>query len=130
MEPLFVLKAIGCMAVVTFLLRALPFIGAAHLSRFPRLLQLGRFLPPAIMALLLLHSVMGSAAEHDMGLWPALLAAFVAMALQWHMRQPLVSILAATGLYVALVNGIRTYASTSASVVLALGDCGVLCFFA
>jgi len=105
-EPFFALKAIGCMALVTFVLRALPFIGAAHLSRFPRLLQLGRFLPPAIMALLLLHSVMESRTGHDWGLWPALLAAGVAMALQWRMRQPLVSILAATSLYVALVNGL------------------------
>jgi len=106
MEPVFALKAIGCMAVITLLLRALPFIGAAHLNRFPRLLQLGRFLPPAIMALLLLHSVMGSISGHDLGLWPALLAATIAMALQWRTRQPLLSILVATGFYVALVNGI------------------------
>jgi len=105
MEPVFALKAIACMAVVTFALRCLPFLGAAHLQRFPVLMRLGRFLPPAIMVLLVLHSVHGTAAEHDKGLWPAVLAASLAMLLQWRTRQPLLSIFAATGLYVALLHG-------------------------
>jgi len=102
MEPVFALKAIACMAVVTFALRCLPFLGAAYLQRFPVLLRLGRFLPPAIMVLLVLHSVYGMAAKHD--IWPAVLAAGLAILLQWRTRQPLLSIFAATGLYVALLN--------------------------
>jgi len=98
------LKAIACMAGVTVFLRALPFIGARQLQKFPLLLRLGRFLPPVIMCLLLLHTVRASIAEHDAGVWPPLLAAACAIALQWRTRQPLLSILAATGLYVVLIN--------------------------
>jgi len=99
------LKAIACMAGVTVLLRAIPFIGAARLQKLPLLLRLGRFLPPAIMTLLLLHSVHASMGEHAAGAWwPPLLAAACAIALQWRTRQPLLSILAATGLYVLLLD--------------------------
>jgi len=67
-------------------------------------LSLGRFLPPAIMTLLLLHTLRGSVAEHTLGIWPELLAATTALLLQWRTRQPLLSIFAATGLYVLLRN--------------------------
>jgi len=105
MDSWFALKAIACMAVVTFALRGLPFLGASRLHRFSLLLRLGRFLPPAIMVLLLLHSVYSSAADHDKGLWPAVVAAAAAMLLQWRIRQPFLSILAATCLYIALIHG-------------------------
>jgi len=102
MDSVFAAKAIGCMAAITIALRALPFIGAAHVHKFPRLLRLGRFLPPAIMTLLLLHTVRASVAGHEGDLWPELLATATAILLQWRTRQPLLSILAATGLYVAI----------------------------
>jgi len=102
-DSVYAVKAVITMAVVTIFLRVVPFIGAGHLHRFPLLLSLGRFLPPAIMSLLLLHTLRGSMAEHTLGLWPKLLAAATAL---WRIRQPLLSIFTATALalYVLLRN--------------------------
>lgn len=101
----YVLLATLAMAAVTFALRALPFVAARALGRFPVIDRLGRFLPPAIMTLLLLHTLTGSAATHPQsGPWAELTAAATAMVLQWWWRQPLVSILGSTVLYVLLCN--------------------------
>jgi len=103
-DSVFAVKAIVCMAAVTIFLRTVPFIGTGHLHKFPLLLSLGRFLPPAIMTLLLLHTLRGSMTEHTLGIWPELLAAAMALLLQWHTRQPFLSIFTATALYVVLRN--------------------------
>ena len=49
----YALIVIVVMTVVTVALRALPFVGARSLQRFPQVERVGRFLPPAIMTLLL-----------------------------------------------------------------------------
>lgn len=101
----YVLLATAVMAAVTFALRALPFVAARALRRFPVIDRLGRFLPPAIMTLLLLHTLTGNAATHPLsGPWNELAAAAAAMLLQLWLRQPLVSILGSTVLYVLLSN--------------------------
>lgn len=96
--------AIAGMAAVTVLLRAVPFLGAQWLKRHPVVERLGRFLPPAIMTLLLLHSLQGSAAANQADAWQELAAISVAIALQLYLRHALSSILAATLLYVAFRN--------------------------
>lgn len=96
--------AIAAAAVVTFGLRALPFLAARWLRAHPVVRRLGRFLPLAIMTILLLHAIAGSAAEHPRGPWPELAAAALAIGMQWRLRQPLPAILAATALYVLLRN--------------------------
>lgn len=98
------LLAIAVMTVVTVLLRALPFLATGLLRRFPLILQLGGFLPPAIMTLLLVHTLRSGMADNPGGAWQELAAAAVAIALQWRLRQPLASILGATALYVAFRN--------------------------
>lgn len=100
----YVLAAIAGMAAVTVLLRAVPFLAAPWLKRFALVDRLGRYLPPAIMTLLVLHSLRGSAAENPAGVWQELTAIGVAIALQLWLRQALASILAATVLYVAFRN--------------------------
>lgn len=52
----YAIAAILVMGLVTFALRALPFIAAFWLERSPLVRRLGAFLPPAIMMLLLIHS--------------------------------------------------------------------------
>jgi len=105
-DTVFAFQAIIGMAVVTIFLRAVPFMGAAHIHKFPLLLKLGRFLPPAIMTLLLLHTARGSVAEHNLGFWPELVSVLTAILLQWRFRQPLISIFAATGIYVVIRNSL------------------------
>lgn len=100
----YLLIVIAAMGAVTFILRAFPFLGAQWLRRSPVIQHLGRFLPLAIMALLLVHSAAGAAREHATGPWPELLAIGATCLLQWRSRNPLLSIVAGTALYVLLRN--------------------------
>lgn len=100
----YALSVIGAMALITFALRALPFIASRWLQRHDVVRRLGQFLPLAIMTLLLLHAIVGSAREHAGGPWPELISAGLAALLQWRSRNPLLSIVAGTGLYVLLRN--------------------------
>ena len=66
------LAAIVVMALITFALRALPFVAAGLLNRFRAIRTLGRFLPPAILGLLLIHTMAGFI-QNDastVGAWP------------------------------------------------------------
>lgn len=96
--------AIVGMGAVTLGLRALPFLAAPWLRRYPVIARLGHFLPPAIMTLLLLDTLRGASAANPAGAWQELLAIAAALLLQWRWRRPLPSILGATLLYVALRN--------------------------
>lgn len=95
---------IAAMGLVTFALRALPFVAAQWLQKHPLVQRLGEFLPLAIMTLLMVHSVMGSATENPSGPWPELLAVALVVLLQWRSKNALLSILVGTGVYVLLRN--------------------------
>ena len=103
-DTAYLLAVIFAMGAVTFALRALPFLSARLLGRYPMVQHLGRFLPLAIMVLLLVHSASGAAREHSAGPWPELLAIGVTCFLQWRSRNPLLSIVGGTALYVLLRN--------------------------
>jgi len=100
----YALGALAAMAGVTFGLRALPFLAARFLQQHPAVQQLGRFLPLAIMVLLLLHTLVSNARDNPHGPWAELAAVACVLALQWYKRQPLLSILMGTALYVLLRN--------------------------
>ncbi|MBA3058614.1 MAG: AzlD domain-containing protein [Gammaproteobacteria bacterium] len=103
-DTTYALGVLAAMAIVTFGLRALPFLAARWLQSHPLVQRLGRFLPLAIMALLLLHTLVGSARQNPTGPWAELVAVATVLALQWWRRQALLSILAGTALYVLLRN--------------------------
>jgi branched-subunit amino acid transport protein AzlD len=92
------------MAAVTFSLRALPFLAAKFLQKSQMVQRLGRFLPLAIMSLLLVHTLVGNARQNPAGPWAELAAVSLVLGLQWWRRQPLLSILVGTALYVLLRN--------------------------
>lgn len=100
----YALGVLAAMAVVTFGLRALPFLAARFLQSHPLVQRLGKFLPLAIMTLLLLHTLVGSAKGNPAGPWAELAAVAAVAVLQYWRRQPLLSILAGTALYVLLRN--------------------------
>ena len=104
-DSTYALKAIVAMALVTFALRALPFVAAEWIEHHPVVRRLGRFLPLAIMLLLELHSALGAARAHAGAPWPELAGVLLTAALQWWRKNALLSILAGTGLYVLLRNG-------------------------
>lgn len=104
MDTAYLLTVIAAMGAVTFLLRALPFLSAHWLRRSAVIQHLGRFLPLAIMTLLLVHSASGAAREHAAGPWPELLAIALTALVQWRSRNPLLAIVGGTALYVLLRN--------------------------
>ena len=104
-DSTYALKAIVAMALVTFALRALPFVAAEWIEHHPVVRRLGRFLPLAIMLLLVLHSALGAARAHAGAPWPELAGVALTAALQGWRKNALLSILAGTGHYVLLRNG-------------------------
>ena len=108
MNAAYVVATLGVVGLLTFGLRALPFFAAQWLRKHAFVARLGRFLPLAIMVLLVLHTVMGAAQSHAkaelQGPWFELLSMAVVCLLQWRVRNPLLSILAGALLYMVLRN--------------------------
>lgn len=103
-DSLYVLGVIAAMALVTFALRALPFVAGQWLQQHPLVHRLGQFLPLAIMTLLLVNSSLGAMADDPDRPWPELTAVLLVAVVQWFSRNALLSILLGTGVYVVLRN--------------------------
>ena len=103
-ETRYVIGVIAAMGLVTFALRALPFVGAQWLNKHPLVQRLGQFLPLAIMTLLLVHSAVGNAATDPAAPWPELVAVALVVGLQWWQRNALLSIVLGVCAYVAMRN--------------------------
>ena len=101
------LLSIAVMAGVTFLTRALPFLLFDRGEKPPRVvLYLGRVLPPAIIAMLIVYCVRGVTFAASAGWVPTLLAGLAAVLLHLWKGNDLISIFGATGLYMVLVQGV------------------------
>ncbi|MBR4736472.1 MAG: AzlD domain-containing protein [Rhodocyclaceae bacterium] len=102
--PLYTITVFVLMAVISAGLRALPFFAGRWLKHSSTVTRLGRFLPPAIMVLLLLHTLVGLAGQTNALLWPwrEVLAAALAIALHLWRGSALLSILPSTALYMLL----------------------------
>lgn len=92
---------------VTFLLRAFPFLFFGNGKPSPWVLYLGRRLSPAAIAMLTVYCLAAYArdrvpAEHCRGA-AEILASFAVVGMQVWKRNPLLSILAGTALYMVLV---------------------------
>ena len=95
------------MAVVTLLLRAMPFILFDHGERTPKwITYLGKVLPPAIMSMLLVFCLRNiSIFEGTHGI-PELICVAVAMILHGWKRNTLLSIGTSTILYMIIVQNL------------------------
>ena len=99
--------AIAVMAAVTFLTRALPFLLFDRGDHPPRLvLYLGKVLPPAIIAMLIVYCLKGVSFASPAGWVPALAAGGTAVLLHLWKGNDLLSIFGATALYMFLVQGV------------------------
>ena len=98
------LASIAVMAVVTFLTRALPFLLFDRGDRPPRvILYLGRVLPPAIIAMLIVYCLKGVTFAAPAGWVPPLIAGLAAVLLHIWKGNDLISIFGSTVLYMILV---------------------------
>ena len=101
------IASIAVMALVTFLTRALPFLLFDRGGEPPRVvLYLGRVLPPAIIAMLIIYCLKGVSFVTPAGWVPALLASLTAVLLHLWKGNDLLSIFGATALYMLLVQGV------------------------
>ena len=99
----YALCAIAVMAVVTFLTRALPFLLFGGKKDPPRIvLYLGRVLPPAVIAMLILYCLRGTTFATPAGWAPALIAGLFVAAVHLWKHNNLLSILGGTVLYMIL----------------------------
>ena len=101
------IAAIAVMAVVTFLTRALPFLLFGRGKQVPRVvLYLGKYLPPAVIAMLIAYCLRGVSFASPAGWLPTLIAAAAVVALHLWKKNNLLSILGGTVLYMVLVQAI------------------------
>ena len=98
------IAAIAVMAIVTFLTRVLPFLLFDRGESPPKLvLYLGRVLPPAIIAMLIVYCLRGVSFATPGGWVPQLLCVAVVVALHLWKHNNLLSIFGGTILYMVLV---------------------------
>ena len=107
MTPGQALASVAVMALVTFLTRALPFLLFDRGDHPPKLvLYLGRVLPPAIIAMLIVYCLKGVSFASPAGWVPSLAAGMTAVLLHLWKGIDMLSIFGATILYMALVQGV------------------------
>lgn len=102
-DPLYLSTVILAMTGATYLTRLLPFLLFRNRAEHPLLKHLGRYLPPAIMTILVLYSLQGV----DLFVPPfgarELIAVLVTLALHRWRANPLLSIFGGTACYMAIV---------------------------
>lgn len=99
--------AIAVMAAVTFLTRALPFLLFGRGGRPPAVvLFLGRYLPPAVIAMLIVYCMKSVTFAAPSGWVPALIASLAVVVLHLWKHNDMLSILGGTVLYMILVQAV------------------------
>ena len=101
------IAAIAVMAAVTFLTRALPFLLFDRGESPPKVvLYLGRVLPPAVIAMLIVYCLRDLSFISAASWVPAVLAGLVTVGLHLWKRNNLLSIFGGTILYMVLVQAV------------------------
>lgn len=107
MTPIRTILSIAVMALVTFLTRALPFLLFGRGGNPPRVvLYLGRYLPPAVIAMLIVYCMKGVTFSAPSGWAPTLIASLAVAALHIWKHNDMLSILGGTVLYMVLVQAV------------------------
>ena len=104
LTPVQTLASIAVMAAVTFLTRALPFLLFDRGKEPPKVvLYLGRVLPPAVMAMLVVYCLRGMNFTAASGWLPQIIAVGAVVLLHKWKHNTLLSIFGGTLLYMVLV---------------------------
>ncbi|MFA1432918.1 branched-chain amino acid transporter permease [Corynebacterium diphtheriae] len=90
-------------AIVTVLLRQIPFAAVRLLNGSPLMGLLAMTMPVGVMVVLVMYTLYGSL-EAPGGLVAALIASIGTLVLHWLRRNPGLSIMGGTALYMVLVN--------------------------
>lgn len=107
LTPMQTLASIAVMAIVTFLTRAAPFLLFDRGGEPPKVvLYLGRVLPPAIIAMLIIYCLRGTGFASPSGWVPAAVSCVVVVLLHLWKGNDLISIFGGTVLYMVLVQAV------------------------
>ena len=107
MTTLQAIAAIAVMAVVTFLTRAIPFLLFGRGGNPPKVvLYLGKYLPPAVIAMLIVYCLKGVNFQAAGNWLPSLIAGVAVVLLHLWKKNDMLSILGGTILYMVLVQAI------------------------
>lgn len=96
-------------AAATFATRVIPFIALAKQADHPLILHLGRYLPPAVMMILVIYALrefrplLNSQLNTSGSGWPMITASLIVAVLHLWRRNALLSIIGGTGAYMAMV---------------------------
>ena len=97
-------SAVAVSAVITFLLRAMPFLLFHGERKMPEwLVKLGSVLPSAIMAVLIVYCLRGAKGDMAHTGIPGLIATLLTAASYWWKHQTLLSIFLGTAVYMILI---------------------------
>ena len=107
MTTLQIAASVAVMAVVTFLTRALPVLLCGRGGEPPKVvLYLGKFLPPAVIAMLIVYCYRGTSFA-GLDTWlPGLIAGAAVVALHIWKKNDMLSIVGGTILYMVLVQAV------------------------
>lgn len=98
---------VAVMAVVTFLTRALPFLLFGRGGQPPKVvLYLGRFLPPAVIAMLIVYCYRSTSFAAPSSWAPGLIAGLAVVILHLWKKNNMLSIVGGTILYMVLVQAV------------------------
>lgn len=104
MTPLRAVAAIAIMAAITFLTRALPFLLFGRGGNPPKVvLYLGKYLPPAVIAMLIVYCYKGVSFTAAANWAPAFIAGAAVVVLHLWKKNNMLSIVGGTILYMVLV---------------------------
>ena len=104
MTPLQSALSIAVMAMVTFLTRALPFLLFGRGGQPPKVvLFLGKYLPPAVIAMLIVYCLKDVSFAAAAGWAPALIASLAVVALHLWKHNDMLSIMGGTVFYMVLI---------------------------
>ena len=107
MTALQIAALVAVMAVVTFLTRALPFLLFGRGGEPPKaVLYLGRFLPPAVIAMLIVYCCREMRFTEPGGWLPGLIAGLAVVVLHIWKKNDMLSIVGGTILYMVLVQAV------------------------
>lgn len=107
MTPLQTAAVIAVMTAVTFLTRALPFLLFGRGGTPPKVvLYLGKYLPPAVIAMLIVYCYKGVSFGSAADWAPAFIAGAAVAALHIWKKNNMLSIVGGTVLYMILVQAV------------------------
>jgi len=104
-DVIYLLTFILTMAAATFATRALPFVLFRN-QQHPVVLFLGRYLPPAVMTLLVMYCLKGVTWTSGTYGLPEAASLAIVIALHLAFKNALISIFCGTGFYMLWVQGV------------------------